>query len=227
MVASPLVATLQNEAFELVKAMQRSAFPFKDPLWIELPETSSWRLVVLAPTVEREGPRVAYRRVRELLEQIGAKSLSMDDIYLLDPADYRSIVGAASQRVPIQPASDQAVSPIIALDPASAYPAITHADGKTLVTAASPAHPGSLIVIYARGLGPISVSQSGPHQVLGNVRVELDGLRLLPVFAGQASLDSGIQQVNVQIPRLVEPGKRRIRIVADGVPSNEVELAVV
>lgn len=226
MVASPLVATLQNEAFELLKAMQRSAFPFEDPLWIELPETSSWRLVILAPTVETQGPRSAYKRVRELHEQIGAKALSMDDIYLLDRADHRSIAGAAAHVMPVQPAGDQAVSPVIALDPATADPAITHADGKTLVTAASPAQRGSLIVIYASGLGPIRISQSGPHPILGNVRVELDGLRLLPVFAGQPSLDSGIQQINVQIPKVVESGRRRLRVLADGVPSNEVDLAV-
>lgn len=225
MVTSPLVAGFQNDAVNLLTEMVRCGFPFESPVWLELPESSSWRLVILAPSVETEGPRAAYRRVRELLKQIGASSLSSEDVYLLDRADYRSMAGAAEHVIPVQAMSDQRAAPAIALDESGTGPAVTHANN-SLVTDQSPALRGETIVVYVTGLGPVELSSSAPYRAMAQVRAEIDGVPVSPAFAGKASVDAPFGQVNVRIPQFVEPGKRRLRIVAAGSPSNEIELAV-
>ncbi len=92
----------------------------------------------------------------------------------------------------------------------SGFAIATHADG-TLLTAASPAQPGEIIVIYATGLGE-TVPNPGPYEVpgatapiewLSSLVVSLNGMALpssLIQYAGLTPGCVGLYQINLQLP---------------------------
>jgi uncharacterized protein (TIGR03437 family) len=104
-------------------------------------------------------------------------------------------------------------------------PAVTHADG-TLLTAASPAKPGEVVVIYATGLGetvpPVPAGQVtptppprahnsfhlqfnfGPNAGPGRPYGEPAALPK-PEFVGLTPGEVGVYQINVRIPDAIPP----------------------
>ncbi|MCU1260462.1 MAG: hypothetical protein JWO80_3347 [Bryobacterales bacterium] len=97
----------------------------------------------------------------------------------------------------------------------------THADG-SLITAASPASAGEVIVIYAVGLGrTIPDSSAGqvayaaaPIQHLADLRVLVNGNAIDPrliYYAGLTPGFAGLYQINVQLPGEV-PGNPEVRV---------------
>jgi uncharacterized protein (TIGR03437 family) len=95
-------------------------------------------------------------------------------------------------------------------DTGSGYALATHSDG-ALLTSASPAQPGEIIVVYATGLGatepnpaPGQIPQSAaPLQWLSSLSVSLDGA-VLPSFrikyAGATPFSVGLYQLNIELP---------------------------
>jgi hypothetical protein len=106
--------------------------------------------------------------------------------------------------------------------------AVTHADG-TLVTAASPAKPGEVVVIYATGLGstnpPVSAGQATPAPAprAGSLYLQFDFSTNArprfpehtpfspgppgptPEFVGLTPGQVGLYQINVKIPETIPP----------------------
>jgi len=111
-------------------------------------------------------------------------------------------------------------------------PAVVHANG-TLVTPASPAEAGEFIAVFLTGLGqvdgPLLAGQPAPRSPLLRARAPVDArvgnVVVAPVFAGLAPDFAGLYQVNLQVPG-VPSGPHSLRIVAGGVSSNAVNLAV-
>ncbi len=111
-------------------------------------------------------------------------------------------------------------------------PAVVHANG-TMVTPASPAETGEFIAVYLTGLGqvdgPLLAGQPAPRSPLLRARAPVDvrvgNVLVAPVFAGLAPDFAGLYQVNLQVPE-VPSGPHALRIVAGGVSSNAVTLAV-
>jgi uncharacterized protein (TIGR03437 family) len=95
-------------------------------------------------------------------------------------------------------------------DNGAGYALATHGDG-ALLTDASPAHGGEIIVVYATGMGatepnpsPGGVPQSAAPLVwLASLSVSLDGA-VLPSFrikyAGATPLSAGLYQINLELP---------------------------
>ena len=94
---------------------------------------------------------------------------------------------------------------------ASGYTIATSADGKTLLTGDSPAHPGDTVVIYLTGLGktaPNPASGEIPFYAgvivqLSDLKVSLDGNAVDPVlvkYAGLTPGSAGLYQINLLIP---------------------------
>jgi hypothetical protein len=73
---------------ELVLRLDRAGFPLAGALWIFDPENNEWRLLLASPSVRTEGPRAAYSRVAEVLQDLRS-ALSLEDVTIVDTDDTR------------------------------------------------------------------------------------------------------------------------------------------
>ncbi|MGH9786013.1 MAG: hypothetical protein ACRD88_17720, partial [Terriglobia bacterium] len=102
-------------------------------------------------------------------------------------------------------------------------------------SAANAAARGSVVQIFATGLGPTNpAAPSGnpapaapPAAVTKPVTATVGGVNALVHFAGLAPGYVGLYQVNVEIPAGIQPGAETpLVLLQSGVPSNTVTLAV-
>lgn len=95
-------------------------------------------------------------------------------------------------------------------DDGAGFAIATHGDG-SLLTDASPAQPGEIVVIYATGLGPTEPNPdpgeipqtAAPLQFLPTLCVSLNGAALpasLIEYAGATPMSVGLYQINLAIP---------------------------
>ena len=111
-------------------------------------------------------------------------------------------------------------------------------DGASVVTVANPAHRGSVISIYANGLGPVDSSNGGPPptgeatpaDTYYNCRVKpvvtVGGKPATVTFGGLAPYYVGLYQINVQVPADLQPGIQPVVITSNGIVSKQVSLPV-
>ncbi len=113
-------------------------------------------------------------------------------------------------------------------------PAAIHLNGQ-LVTPNNPVQAGETISIFLTGLGrpsagEITAGQPAPAQPLlsisGPVVATFGAVNATPSFAGLAPGFAGLYQVNVQVPLSLATSTYPLRIVARGISSNTVNLAV-
>jgi len=93
-----LVGTVIEEGQRLIDELRRHRFSIREAGWRYVPESSEWRLTIVAPSVDRRGYLAAYDRVQKGLERVGAEELSITDISVISPEgwdydNYRSAVG--------------------------------------------------------------------------------------------------------------------------------------
>ena len=88
-----LVRDLITEGAQLLEALRRKRFPMVAALWNYFPESSEWRLVIVSPAVDRQGPLNGYTRVQRALSGINPSQLTLTDIALISPnsADYEDL----------------------------------------------------------------------------------------------------------------------------------------
>jgi uncharacterized protein (TIGR03437 family) len=115
----------------------------------------------------------------------------------------------------------------------SADSALVRNDDGNLNSGQRPAARGSLIVIYATGLGVARVqprageSFEGSGAVLRPVSVTLDGLPAQVRYAGfSQKIFSGVYEIQVRVPDAIQPGRASLLISADGQQSVELTIAV-
>lgn len=65
--APPLVMSDIEAGKELVKALDGKGIGVRAAFWLWVPEASEWRLELVMPLVDREGPRAGYRVVNKVL----------------------------------------------------------------------------------------------------------------------------------------------------------------
>jgi uncharacterized protein (TIGR03437 family) len=110
--------------------------------------------------------------------------------------------------------------------------AFTHIDG-SLVTPQNPAHAGEVVILYATGLGQVTPSvptgalPSGVSRTVAAATLTIDGITVIPDFAGLSGCCVGLNQVNVRLPANTRPANN-IPVVLNigGVASNPVTIAV-
>src|SRR5213079_3376918 len=73
---------------DLTRQLVRSDWPVVGTLWLYEPEINEWRLLIVSPSVDSEGPLAAYRLVSAAL-QSGQSRLSLDNISVVSPEDPR------------------------------------------------------------------------------------------------------------------------------------------
>lgn len=92
----------------------------------------------------------------------------------------------------------------------------------------NPARPGSTMVLYATGLGPISGADNmAPGAVqIGGVTVTVGGKVIQPLYAGRSPNYPGLDQINFTLPQDVPTGCYTPGVVTvDQIPSNAFVLA--
>ena len=97
------------------------------------------------------------------------------------------------------------------------------------------ANRGSFVSIYCTGLGPVqntpadgTPSPGAPNLATtqGAASVLIGGISVTPTFAGLAPNYVGLYQVNAQVPLNLTLGNISLSVIANGVTSNAVTLAV-
>jgi len=121
-------------------------------------------------------------------------------------------------------------------DSGTGFAIATHADG-TLLSDASPAQPGEIVVVYATGLGatepnpdPGEVPQAAAWiAALGSLAVSLDGEALpayLIKYAGITPGCVGLYQLNIQLPANVGTDPAILVAVGEQSTSGTPQIAV-
>ena len=111
---------------------------------------------------------------------------------------------------------------------------ILHAATFEPVTASNPAAPGEAVVVYATGLGPVSLAPlAGAPASASNLSltaippvVTVGGRRAEVLFSGLAPGFVGLYQVNIVVPLAVPSGDLDVVIQTGAQTSNPVKMAV-
>ncbi|MBL8226858.1 MAG: Ig-like domain-containing protein [Bryobacterales bacterium] len=117
------------------------------------------------------------------------------------------------------------VAPAIFRDQQTGRPVIVNAGGAPN-SQTEPANRGSVITIYATGLGQ-TVAQGRNQVTVQPVRAVIQGVEVTPSFAGRAEGLPGVYIVNVSLPQTLPPGLAvPLFLRQSGVESNTVSLAI-
>jgi len=122
---------------------------------------------------------------------------------------------------------------IFSVDSSGTGPAAATLADASLISAGNPAARGSVIVLYATGLGRVTPSAAtgagatGLSTCVNPVQVTVGGRSVTPIYAGLTPGYAGLYQVNVQIPAdLAATGDVPVTLTVAGVASNSVTIAV-
>jgi uncharacterized protein (TIGR03437 family) len=122
---------------------------------------------------------------------------------------------------------------IFTSDASGTGPAAATLADSSLLNASNPAARGSVIVLYATGLGRVTpgavtgVAPSAAATTVNPVKVTIGGRTIDPDYAGVTPNYAGLYQINVRIPGdLTLTGDVPVKITVAGVDSNVVTIAV-
>jgi uncharacterized protein (TIGR03437 family) len=113
-------------------------------------------------------------------------------------------------------------------------PAVLHAADLTLVTAASPAHSGEVLTVFASGLGPTRPGTdpgqpfpSSPLQTVNSpVEVALNGNSAEVISANGYPGAVDVFQVNFRVPDDALSGSATLRITSGYIPGTEIKIPI-
>ncbi len=111
--------------------------------------------------------------------------------------------------------------------------AIRNADG-SIITASNPANPGDILVLYATGLGPVSVNvpdgEAGPSDppadTVDPFQAMIAGEQCTVLFSGLAPGFAGLYQLNLVLPSDLPAGDLDMQISTPYANSGIVKLPV-
>jgi hypothetical protein len=89
-----LVNKLVEDGARFLNALERHKFPVAGALWRHGVEDDVWKLVIVSPAADQEGPLRAYMKVMEVLNELGdSTQLSVGDINIVRPgsAEFREL----------------------------------------------------------------------------------------------------------------------------------------
>ena len=62
---------------ELTRLLDQTPLVVSASLWLYIPESNIWRLIIVSPEVETSGPRKVYQKIQPVLSQILEEKLSI------------------------------------------------------------------------------------------------------------------------------------------------------
>jgi hypothetical protein len=71
---------------ELTRLLDQTPLVVSASLWLYIPESNIWRLIVVSPEVETSGPRKVYQKIQPVLSQIleEKRSIGLKDISVVE-----------------------------------------------------------------------------------------------------------------------------------------------
>ena len=87
--SATLVRDAREVGWQLLEELKKAQFPMNAAFWRLLPDSESWRLFIVTPLAENQGPLKAYMTLQDLLQKIPeeiAGAFSVWDITLLSPS---------------------------------------------------------------------------------------------------------------------------------------------
>jgi len=76
-----------DDGARLVEALEQNDFPITAAFWWHLEDGTSWRLVIVSPLVDREGPLRTYGRISNLISELGnSVHFGISDISVISPS---------------------------------------------------------------------------------------------------------------------------------------------
>ncbi len=137
--------------------------------------------------------------------------------------EVRNAAGAHQMNVLVEPASPAIFTQNgTGLGAAAAIDAING----TLNTPQSAARGGSVVAVFATGLGATE-QRDGLAWATTPAVVEIGGVQVTPLYAGRAPGFAGLDQVNFVVPADAPRGAAvRLRLISNGRASNETTLAI-
>ncbi len=71
---------------ELTRLLDQTSLVVSASLWLYIPESNIWRLIIVSPEVETSGPRKVYQKIQPVLSQILEEkpSIGLKDISVVE-----------------------------------------------------------------------------------------------------------------------------------------------
>jgi len=76
----------------------RARMPVHLAVWAHFPDAEEWRLLIVTPFVDREGPRAAYVAVQGATANLGGDALPIHRLVIVGPGDALAKMAADSLR---------------------------------------------------------------------------------------------------------------------------------
>ena len=86
MLKTLLVDDFKEDGALLLDVLEREHFPITAALWFYLDDEGIWRLVIVTPYVDKNGPLRTYMRIMELLDKLEPRfRLNINNISVMSP----------------------------------------------------------------------------------------------------------------------------------------------
>jgi hypothetical protein len=108
MATLPLVNADLELGRATVEAIEGAGIPFRLAIWAHFPEAEEWRLMIVTPLVNDEGPRDAYASVQRAIR--GKNVLPLDRLVIVGPTDPLAKLAANSLKASGPPLGQGAVA---------------------------------------------------------------------------------------------------------------------
>ena len=84
-----LTKELIEAGAEITRRLDAADLTVQASLWLYLPESNTWRLVVASPEVKKNGPKKVYKKVQTVLSKIpnDHPKVPLSNISVVEPAD--------------------------------------------------------------------------------------------------------------------------------------------
>jgi hypothetical protein len=83
-----LVEKDKEDGRRLIEALDKSKFNLKGALWFYFSDSSEWRLLLVSPLVDTEGPSSCYRVIQSVIEDMPQDfGIALERISVLSPRD--------------------------------------------------------------------------------------------------------------------------------------------